>query len=319
MDEVLTIYGAHRPKTRAKMRQVLREIGETVDDNGKRLVRRTSDLRPVVIAHWKAAHEDRSPATVHSLLRSFVTACAIGVESGYFRASPVGRLSRWAKLPKKGKTKLAIPPDQLNAFLDRLDEEASRGGFIERRTCALGYTYAYTGMRKLEALGLRWEDADLRANPPKVRIVGHATRPLKTDDSEGELALHPILARILVQWRAWLHRSGNEWLRSTPWIFPNVNGAGKGWWEAGPVGHKPLDRIKAVGERCGVNNLTIAAFRKTIGTFARRWDLTPEEIRDWFRHTRLETQQWYDEGDAEFTQQRLKQIADKLSFRVATA
>jgi integrase len=301
--EVLEIYQSRRPATREKMRQVLAEFGRLAE------VRRTNDLKPVAIARWLAAHPGRAPATVDSLLRSFVAALGIALESDYLRRSPITKRSKWVKVPRPGRTELHRTPEEITRFFDRLDFEAAAGGFLERRTRVLGYLIAYTGLRKMEALGLRWSDVELERGI--IHIRAHPARPLKTDAAAAAVGIHPELEPILAAWRDELAGRG-------PWVFPNRTGAGRGYWVGGPPGSKPLDRIKAVGRRAGLEGLTIHSFRKTIGTLARRWEISRDELQRWLRHSKIETQRYYAEADPETDYRELGATARKIRLRVAT-
>ena len=48
----------------------------------------------------------------------------------------------------------------------------------------------------------------------------------------------------------------------------------RGPWTGGSKGERPLDQVKALGERAGVDNLTQKAARKGLGTY-REIGLTP--------------------------------------------
>jgi integrase len=303
MSEVLEIYGNRRPATREKMRQVLAEFGALEG------VRKTSDLKPVIVARWLAAHPDRRPATIDSLLRTFASAVMIGIESEYLTVSPIGKRSRWIhQLPRPGATEWHRTPEEIKRFLDLLDHEAAGGRFLDRRTRVLGYLYAFTGLRKMEGLGLRWIDVELEAS--LIHIRPHPARPLKTSSAEASLWIHPKLAPVLSDWRAWLERTWTY--RATPWVFPNRTGVGVGFWQGGPPGSKPLDRIKAAGRRAGLDGLTILSFRKTIGTYARAWGLTPDELKRWLRHSGTGMQSYYREHDPTAERVELARIAGKI-------
>jgi integrase len=243
------------------------------------------------------------------LLRAFASAVVIGIESGYLAVSPIGRWKRWIQqLPRPGSTQWHRTPEEIKRFLDLLDHEAASGRFLERRTRVLGYVYAFTGLRKMEALGLRWIDVELEAS--LIHIRPHPGRPLKTASAEASLWIHPKLAPILSEWRAWLERTWTY--RGTPWLFPNRTGVGLGFWHSGPPGSKPLDRIKAAGRRAGLENLTILSFRKTIGTYARAWGLTPDELKRWLRHSGTGMQSYYQEHDGAAQRVELARIAGKI-------
>ena len=65
-------------------------------------------------------------------------------------------------------------------------------------------------------------------------------------------------------------------------------------------GHRPLDCIRALGERAGVPSLTIVAFRHTLGTLSESWGIgelalqrvpppRAADTQDHYRHPDLAT------------------------------
>ena len=51
------------------------------------------------------------------------------------------------------------------------------------------------------------------------------------------------------------------------------------------AGHRPLDQVKAAGERAGVQGLSFLSFRHSFATNAASWGLTPEMVKRVLRHT----------------------------------
>ncbi len=142
-------------------------------------------------------------------------------------------------------------------------------------------------------------DVDLAARV--VAIQPRASCRLKTKRSAARLPLAAPLVDVLA---LWLPRCGGEW------VFPGARLGGP--WTSGPPGYKPLDEIRAAGERAGVRDLTIAGFRKTIGTLAKGWGLGQLEVKALLRHSNVETQRWYDEEQVE----SLRPAVAKIQFRV---
>jgi integrase len=293
--EVEEIYETRAPATLAKMRQVLREFGEVPG------VTRTSDLKPVTVARWIAAHPDRSRATAESLLGSFRAAVAVGMASGYLRASPFAvRVA--IPDPSDGAEKVRhYSIAQVEAMLETAGREAClSGAWKARRAEALLWTYAFAALRKREALYLRWEDVDFARRVLRVRPAREFGHRLKTSASAAPVPMAPPLAEVLRRWAA---RCGSGWL------FPNVSRITP--WTGGPPGYKPLCVVKALGDRAGVPGVTILGFRHSFATHAPRWGLTREMVKGILRHTSLQTQDHYLHADVD----DLVDAARKVGYR----
>jgi integrase len=280
-DEILSIY--QRPpfakKTHAKLKQVLGEF-ESLGS-----IKKTSDLNPLNISRWIGEHPDRKPITAHSLLRSLRAACSYAKTMKYLSVDPFDwkTPSEWLKFDQADdvedfdRHRTAREIAQLLALLDR---EAAEGSWESGRLKALVYTFAFTGMRKMEALGLLKTDVDV---PNRVIFIrSNPRRKLKTKGSGQPVGISDELAYEL---DLWMPRTGCEWL------FPGKTLVGP-WVNGGP-GVRPLDQIKAAGERSGVPGLTMLAFRHTIGTLAEGWGVGELELQRWLRHTRRRTQDAY--------------------------
>jgi len=124
-----------------------------------------------------------------------------------------------------------------------------------RRLLALASLFAFTGLRLKEGLYLRVEDIDL--DQRVIQIIPRTLNRLKTEASAQPIPIPDGLAPILADW---LPRCGSEW------AFPGVTG--KAPWTGGPSGHRPLDQLKAAGERAGVHGLTFLSLRHTWATQA---------------------------------------------------
>lgn len=283
--EVLGLYSPpqRRKATRDKMSKVLREVAELG-------VRRTSDLTPSLVVRWLAAHSNRRPATNRSYLGSLRAATNIGKKLGWLRATPWDVRSDWIPadveddaepLPRRHLTVL-----EMVRVLDQADVEAIQGSWHAARLQALVYTYAYTGLRKNEALGLLVADVAIADRYLDVR--GRRNRRLKTRSSRRRIAIHPELAVVLSRW---LPRTECEW------VFPSLRRESP--WLNGPKGGKALDQVKALAERAGIEGVTIQAFRRSLATHARRFGLGPLEVRDLLGHSTEKTQDWYLEDDIE--------------------
>jgi integrase len=300
--EVLCLY---EPPIRAKgtwrqMRQVLREFAELPG------LRTMTDVRPPIIAAWIHAYPERSPARASSLLRSFASACSYAVASGYIKQSPFSfrRVNQWVRNDVLAPDKPRVPCHQSAASIERLlemlDGEAAGGSWKAGRLQALTYLLAYTGVRKEEALHLKTWDVDLVRRI--VSIEPRRTFRPKTKKSAARLPIAEPLAVVLA---LWLPRCGADW------VFPGVKLRGP--WTGGCPGYKPLDEVRAAGERAGIPGLTIAGFRKTVGTLAKSWGMGQLELKALLRHSNVETQRWYDEEAVE----SLRPAVSRITYRVA--
>jgi len=277
------------------VRQVLRELGE----GG---VKSTGDLTEPAVAHWVLAHPDRSPARTESLLRTLGPISRRCFKWGHCRYDPLADspprtwLRPDARGPRPRKQRHRSVED-IGRLLRLLDEETGSGGWAEGRTQALVYTYAFTGVRKTEALTLEIADIDLAARLLWIHPKS-GWRP-KTVASSGALAIAEPLADVLARW---MPRTGCEWL------FPGRRLLGP--WLHGFQGTKPLDVVKAAGRRAGIEDLTILDFRKSIGTNAKRWGITQLERKSLLRHTSAETGEWYEEDDRDLS----RRIVGKIHY-----
>lgn len=282
-----------QPATYREVRQVLREFGALPG------FRRTSDLTVEAVGLWIGRNPGRSPARTASLLRCLRTASVFACHKGWLASNPFDfrAVGQWVRVPDR-------PPAghrtqaEVAAVLARADAEAATGSWEAGRLQALVYVYAFVGLRKQEALHLERRDLDLRRRT--LTIEPKPGWQPKTVKSAATLPIAPPAADVL---RLWLPRCGSSW------VFPGKRLAGP--WTSGSPSAKAITQVKALGERAGVPGLTIQAFRKTIGTHAKRWGLSALDLKALLRHTNLETQKWYDAEDSEI----LRVGTDRIAFK----
>ena len=282
-EELLALYAPpfRRLGTWRKMRQALRELSELPG------VRKTSDLTPLTICQWVTAHPERRAISNASLLISIRSACTYATKMGYLRVNPWDIRKTWIEPDdddddEPSQTRHHSIQD-IRRILSTAKDEASNGWRGERLH-ALIACYAYTGMRKSEALGLKVIDLDF--NHEIIRIRSRVRRRLKTKKSASPVGMPPELIPIMSQWSK---RCGSEWL------FPGSKGIGP--WTGGVAGYKALDQIKLLGQRAGVPNVTIKSFRNSLATHMRAWGYGTSAIQDQLRHTSPKTQEFYLEED----------------------
>lgn len=285
-DEILSLY---TPPLCAKatyfvVRQVLRELGESG-------IRHTGQLTEPGIAKWIVGTcERRSTVRTLSLLRTLAPITQRAKLWGYCRYDPfaIKPPKKWLRVDAivdaeaEERRRKSQPLAAIGRVLDLLDAEAAGGDWSANRLRALVYLYAFTGLRKGEALYLQAANLDLAAH--RLTITAKPGWKPKTLASAAPLPIVGPLAAVLEHW---LPLTGSEW------VFPGKRRVGP--WVSGAPGTKPLDQIKAAGERAGVANLTILGFRKTIGTYGKSWGFSQLELKSLLRHSDPETQKWYDE------------------------
>lgn len=289
-DEVRSLYApsTHAPKTWYIVRQVMDELGELG-------VSSTAQINSALIARWLEEHQDRSSMTNRKLLSALRAVCSYCQFEGYIDRSPFGfrGLRQWVRGTKQ-KKKRHHSWEDVSRVLALLDAEASESWECERLR-ALVWLYASTGVRKLEALRAKVEDFDLDAGFFSIVARGR----LKTAASEDVVPLPDQAVDVL---REWLPRTGSEW------AFPHAYRTGP--WTEGRVGKKPLDQVKAAGERAGVKGLTILSLRHTWATHAEsRWGIPEAVIKRVLRHTSLATQLNYRHPDMVNLRQQIRAVS----------
>lgn len=303
-DLVADEYRGSPKATREKFRQAFQELKAVG-------VRTTADLTPETLDRWADAwREKRSYGASHSVLRTIRRICSLAKdaepepflteESDPFRRRKLTKILRGYRKNRPTDRHLSI--DQMRALLQRADAEALAGGWPQRRLRALVYLLAYTGCRKLEALGMRVEDVDFAEGI--LWIWPHAERDLKTEGSAAPLGLHPALRAVLDEWTT---ESGS------PFLFPNVTNRAKPWRHGGP-GFRPLDQLAALGVRAGVPGVTFLGFRQTLASLAEAWGWEVPAIQRQLRHASPQTQQHYRRAD----KRTVKDLAASIDYDLDT-
>ena len=124
----------------------------------------------------------------------------------------------------------------------------------------------------------------------------------KTVGSAATIPVGERTAAVLVEW---VPETGCRWL------FPGTRRLGP--WTCGGPGVRPLDQVKALGERCKTDNAPAIPLwqktgRKSVGTHARAAGMSKSERQGLFRHADEATGDHYDEGDVE----SLRPAVDRL-------
>lgn len=131
------------------------------------------------------------------------TVCAEAVDQGLMERDPTRKLK--VPAPDSGEPN-TIAPEDLARLLEDLDRPRDR----ERPQTVMGMKIAvFTGMRRGEVAGLRWQDVDLEAGVIHVRRaigIGRGgsmyVKDPKTAKSRRDIPILPSLAEALEGWRA---------------------------------------------------------------------------------------------------------------------
>lgn len=262
--------------TRVKMAQTMREIAALPG------MTTTGDLTTDAVSAWRVSQRQagRSANTIRGLESYLRAACNFAVEWGQLDRAPFSRRKPLERREPARKTHHSVA--DMARVLEHLAGRSSES-WQDHRLYALFSVYAFTGMRKLEALYLDWEDVRL----PHCLMVDPRRRRLKTEASAAPVPCPAALAKVLARWQG---ECGSRW------VFPTLNRLRP--WTGGVAGTKPLDRIKAAGRACDVQGLTIESLRHTWATTAETlWGLSEPQIQRVLRHTTTSTQQHYRHRD----------------------
>lgn len=184
-------------------------------------------------------------------------------------------------LPRMARTEMKTwTSEQARAFLAATSEDRLR---------ALWQLMLGTGLRRGEALGLRWADTDLEAHRLSVNQTvalrknqAHLSEP-KTAAGRRTVAVHPKIAEALRQHRTRQHRErllvGPAWAE-TDLVFPT---------SIGTILHpRNLVRdFKAAVERAGVPEIRLHDLRHTAATLALTAGAHPKQVQEMLGHARV--------------------------------
>lgn len=250
----------------------------------------TADLTTATIARFIAARpEGEHPNYTHTLVARVRAACNLAAAEGWVRVSPFAVRKHWVRRVRPS------PPghhsrEEIARVLGMMRADVARKkGWAQwraRRLLAMASVFAYTGLRKNEGLRLKVGDVNLESR--MILIVPRVGNRLKTEAAAQPVPMPEALVTVLGDW---LPHCGGDWL------FPNWKRDAP--WTGGSPGYKPLDRLKRLGERAGVDGFTFQSLRHSWATHAEFWGLSDAMIQRVLRHTNTRTQWHYRHADAE--------------------
>ena len=154
----------------------------------------------------------RAVYLVMALVRSILH---FALANGHIAASPEARLGRGRLMLPVGEAKLAPPIERaedvgrLLAAIAEIEAETGRAGLA-----AMFALLVYTGVRRGEALGLRWADVDLER---RILTVRRSYDGLTKSGKHRTVPIAPALVTILKAWRL-----ADPWKAET--VFVNDTG-----------------------------------------------------------------------------------------------
>lgn len=306
--EILAIYAApmRAKATLAKHRQCL-EIWQ----------RHCNNPRKIDVVTVSQIISDRSrdlaATSVNSLLRTMRTQCKFFVAQGYLSRSPFDARSFFIREKSSAKPRHQTI-GELQKLFDTADAEVKSSDSISkrwkaRRRRALLYLLTHTGLRKMEALTLRVEDVNVLDRivwiEDKEEAAAGIAWQTKTEASRQPVPMTTKCALVLA-----------EWIQHVPgkFLFPQITADRP--WILGKTGYRPLDEIKALGERAGVDGVTLHSLRHSYATHAESlWGFTDVQIARILRHTNVHTQKKYRHADLE----NLRRLTEGKDFVIPPA
>ena len=94
-------------------------------------------------------------------------------------------------------------------------------------------------------------------------VRSRAAHKLKNESSEKPVTLLPAAAEILRDWLRHRNDAPPGVTRPvTPYLFPNLRAATP--WTQGSPGTKPIDRLKAIGKRLGIDPISFQILRRSV-------------------------------------------------------
>lgn len=250
-----------------------------------------------------------APAGVNSVLRSLRAMIGVWEDAGLaarnpFRAGGRGRRGRlMCRVPRRLDGARHHSIEEMQRLFQRADAEFAEAASIQERfrrgrRRALLYVLAYAGLRKSEALWLRWSHVD---HARGVLWVLEEDRVCKTAGSAGPV---PLAARLADALEAWRPLAGGRY------VLPQMRDRDRPWTQ-GKAPYRPTDDLQALGRRAGVHRLTMQSLRRTWATHAESaWGLSYEQQRRVLRHTTVATGDWYREADLP----NLRRLAERIDY-----
>ena len=221
-----------------------------------------------------------SALTVHHHHRVLYEALRYGVKHGIL----IRNVAEAVDAPRPEHKELAI--------LAASDVQLILDACKETPYYVLFFTLAYTGLRRSELLGLRWEDVDLQKSTLSVVRSLHQLRggkyifsEPKTKRSRRQIALSPSLAIVL--WEHWLKQEHarkllGKPLESTDLVFSHPDGR--------PIRPDSVTRaFPEIAKSVGLRNVRLHDLRHAHATILLQQGVNPKIVQERLGHSSVST------------------------------
>jgi len=232
----------------------------------------------VVLDYQRRLLADKmSPAYVQKCRNLLAQILDHAIESGRLRRNAVRATPPPRSTPKEATWWTS---DQVARILDQ-----AAGSRFE----ALLRFIAYTGVRKGEALALRWQDVDLEAgrahiNGTLAKVTGGVTRTdPKTKASRATIDLHPIAVDALHAAREQQEadqEASEHWANPTGYVFTSRSGEPMHPDNAGRA-------LTAIRNAAGITEGSLHTFRHSFASYALEAGANIQAVSRHLRHSRV--------------------------------
>ena len=216
----------------------------------------------------------------------------VAIDDGHIGTNPA-RKSRTVKAPTGKQIRAERPEivawtaDELKLFLS-WDRDVFHDELF-----TLWQVISSTGMRRSEALALRWSDIDLTGLRVSIRRAADVTqRNVSKTTKTGRARVvdfDPITAAALRTWKAERGSLSLDLARPAAYIFATLAGAMRSPNEVGARWHY---RVKKAREDLGADNLrvlTIKGLRHTHATLLLELGVNPKVVQERLGHSNIST------------------------------
>jgi integrase len=227
-----------------------------------------SEIRPAELHAWFQSL-DLSPVSkghLRSLMHKLFDLATLWEYLPLERRNPI-EIVKIKNVTRRTKETVVLSPEQFREVVRRLPAHVNM----------IAITAACLGLRVSEALGLRWEDFDWQHKTVTIRRSAYrgAIDETKTSSSKAKLPLAPLLAELLLGWKAqalspWLFASP---ITEMPYMSPNLQ---QRW-------------IRPAGMALGIEGLGFHSLRHSYRSWLDATGAAPGVTKDLMRHSAIAT------------------------------
>jgi integrase len=227
-----------------------------------------SEIRPAEIHAWFQSL-DLAPVSkghLRSLMHKLFDLATLWEYLPLERRNPI-EIVKIKNVTRRTKEAVVLSPDQFREVVRRLPAHVNM----------IAITMSCLGLRVSEALGLRWEDFDWQHTTVTIRRSAYrgAIDETKTTSSKAKLPLAPLLAELLLTWKA---QSTSQWLFANPVTgMPYMSPSLQQRW------------IRPAGEAIGIEGLGFHSLRHSYRSWLDVTGAAPGVTKDLMRHSAIAT------------------------------